>query len=191
MTGITDASWFPNLITGACTLSAGLGGVALTLGITGKRQKSERAIEHLKERNREQRQAIIEVLDSGRAWEDSQEIIFFALAATSKSVDDSIDFANTDSAASHGVKLTRYRKALIGARLLVTDQEIAPLIQHLSKHLAMLPEHTGHVIEAAKQSKDSELEALAKATAYTKVHLDSLNELERITLERLTDPGTQ
>jgi hypothetical protein len=190
MTGITDASWFPNLITGACTLSAGLGGVALTLGITGKRQKGERAIEHLKERNREQRQAIIEVLDSGRAWEDSQEIIFFALAATSKSVNDSIDFANTDSAVSHGAKLTRYRKALIGARLLVTDQEIAPLIQHLSKHLAMLPEHTGNVIEA-KQSKDSELKSLVKATAYTKIHLDSLNKLEHTTLERLTDPGMQ
>jgi hypothetical protein len=55
----------------------------------------------------------------------------------------------------------------------------------------MLPEHTGHVIEAAKQSKDSELKALAKATAYTKIHLDSLDKLEHTTLERLTDPGTQ
>lgn len=189
MTGIADASWFPNLITGACTLFAGLGGVSLTLGITGKRQKSERVTEHLRERNREQREAVIEVLDSGRAWADSQEMMFLAIAATSKTANDSMEFANTDSVASHGAKITRYRKALIGARLLVTDRDVASLVRDLSKDLEMLPEHSGLVVKAARQSRASEVETLAKTGAYVQAHAELLDQLERTTLECLTDPA--
>lgn len=183
VTGFTDASWFPNLITGACTLFAGLGGASLTLRITGKRQDNDRAIEHVKERNLEQREAIIEVLDAGRAWADSQDGIFLAVAT----VTDPVEFAKMESVDRHIEVLTRYRKALVRARLVVTVAELAPMVRALSKDLEGVSEHLGALDKSAKKHGRAEIEILAKASAYAESHRRALTQLEAATLDRLVD----
>src|SRR5688572_6214404 len=59
-----DMSIWPNVITGVCTLLAGLGGVWIT-----QRGTTARTIEEWRDKHRiDQRKAVVEVLHLGRQW---------------------------------------------------------------------------------------------------------------------------
>ena len=176
------AFWLPNAITGVCTLVAALGGAGLTLRITGQRQRAERVEQQAQERQREQRLAIIEVLDAGHAWARSQEGIFMVLGT----VTDAVELSKMETVNNHIPIAARYSKALVAGRLVVADLELAPLVRALSSALDRIPELAGAVMESARRRGRADVEPLGKASGFVKTNERLLEALEEKTLKRFS-----
>lgn len=112
-----------NLITGVATLAAGLGTTWITGRNTRKRDKDAKA-----ERYRvEQRQAIIELLDSFTPWVRHARGVLFASLLEKPSV------GNTDDLDQYAVTERRFGKALTTTRLLITDADVRDILVRLDQ----------------------------------------------------------
>jgi hypothetical protein len=175
------AEALPQIITGSATLVAGLGAASLTLWMTGKRQESERGDARDRDRRREQRIAIVEVIDAGHAWVKSQDGVILVVAV----VPDTVELASTETVNNHGPIAARYHKALVTARLTVVDEELSPIIRALSDSVHRAGELLASVVESTRQRRRAEPEPVGRASGSVRAHQDALQVLESKALQRL------
>lgn len=123
---LADMSIWPNIVTGVCTLLAGLGGVWIT-----QRGTTARTIEEWRDKHRiDQRQAVVEVLHRGRQWTHSMGMMRSAIAVspTGRDLMSLLDKYNL----SYGDDHLQFQRALTAARIVVSIEEITVHLQALT-----------------------------------------------------------
>lgn len=180
-TATESVDWLPSVITGFFTLVAGLSGVYLTLRVTRKAAKEDRAEQRSHDHRLEQRRAIADVLDTGDRWTTTQEGLMLAMAT----VVDPVELTAMDSWNTHSEAREAYRKALVRARLVVSDPALSESVVALSGCLESVPTYFEPILKSAQQLGRATPESVGGGMAFVDGQKELLKQLEGLALVRL------
>lgn len=180
-TATESVDWLPSVITGFFTLVAGLSGVYLTLRLTRKAAKEDRAEQRSHDHRLEQRRAIADLLDAGDRWTTTQEGLMLAMAA----VADPVELTSMDTWSSHSEARETYRKALIRARLVVSDPALSESVVALSSGLESVSTYFEPILESTLKLGRATAESVSGGMAFVDRQKALLKELEGLALARL------
>jgi hypothetical protein len=168
------------IITGLITATATLTGIWLGQRHAWKMRRQDRH----DERRVEQREALAEVLASGREFKVSLDsVILRASVAT-----DFVEFANSPAADQHGPLLKAHSRALLTTRLVLRDPPVLAYVTRMSELVEEIPKHIPPILDSAKANgQRADVEAIGPALQQAAVYGRALDELERLTRERVVE----
>jgi len=161
------------------------GGFAL-LGVrwTQRHAAEQRRLDRLEDRRVEQREALVEVLATGREYVTSLQAVMLGASVPR----DDVNFANSPGVDAHGPLDKAHRRSLLTARLLVRDPRILEHVTRLSLVLDKLPEQIKPLQDSARTRRGpADAETVGRAFAAPSAYGKGLDELERLTRERVVD----
>ncbi|MFD9703866.1 hypothetical protein [Lentzea sp. NPDC059081] len=172
-------SIWPNIITGVCTLLAGLGGVWIT-----QRGTASRTAEEWRDKHRiDQRQAVVDVLHLGRQWSYSLGLLRSTIALSGDNQD--VEFLVNHKKFSYVDDYTAFQRALTTARIIVDVEDVAVHLRELTKLGNPLLFESEKLYVTNEPDKDKRLEA---ATSPTSAADKTLRRLEHAATRHLGAP---
>jgi hypothetical protein len=163
------------LVTGAVTLTG--------VGLTQHHDTALRDLDRQEQRRVEQREALAEVLVTGREWALSASSVMM----TAGLLGDPIEFGKSLAVEQHGPVNTAHRRALVMARLVVREPQLFAYVTRMSELSDEMPKHIGRVHSSAKQLGKATDEALASALRHVTVYEQALDGLEQLTRDRVVN----
>lgn len=172
-------SIWPNVITGVCTLLAGLGGVWIT-----QRGTASRTVEEWRDKHRiDQRQAVVEVLHLGRHWTYSLSWERTALAMSENGEHYKLLKDNFNT--SYADDLTAFQRALTTARIVVDIEDVTVHIRALTALGNPVIDEASKLVAASEPDRVKRMEA---AGAPSSTAEEILRRLEHAATQHLGAP---
>jgi hypothetical protein len=156
--------WWVPLVAGLLGGSFALGGVALGQHLTRQLKREER----LDERRLEQRDVLVGLIDALEHWTPQAEMasLFFGKATAN----DMMEWVDTDSGKALRESVRDLERILVRCRLIVTDDELRPLVMQVVEAIRRLPDDiNGPILAAAKRGEDPMEHILASIRYYSEV----------------------
>ncbi|GAB3194969.1 hypothetical protein GCM10027261_14130 [Geodermatophilus arenarius] len=176
---MTGGIVWTGIITGVITATATLLGVRLTQRHT----LAMRLLDRQEQRRVEQREALAEVLVTGREWVHS-----LGAVTTAAERADVLALVRTPALKDHPSRAVAHGRALLTARLVVRDPLVRAKVVWLSDRVTDLPSRLARVI-VTQQDGDgaTDPDAVKAVRRQASAYRDALNDLERLTRERVVD----
>jgi len=170
--------FWTTLLVAAVPAGAAHGGVGLS-----NRNNRVRQHELVREEalNR-QRELVLSILDSGRAWAGVQDVVLPMISRFS--VDDMIEFVNTDSGQHLAKTVADLRSHLARANLFLASAELRQLTASVSAFVNRFPDDINGPIVARPGSIEPVLTGIREVARFTKF----LDQLESRSSELLRSP---
>lgn len=183
MGGWGAAPWWLSIVTALIA-----GGFAL-LGVrwTQRHAAEQRRLDRLEDRRVEQREALVEVLATGREFVSSLEAVILRASVAS----DDVAFANSPAVDQHGPLLKAHRRALLTARLILRDPPVLQYVTRMSELVDEIPKHIPPILDSAKAHGRAKVDDMGPALQRSGIYTRALDELERLTRERVVDDPQQ
>ena len=161
------------------------GGFAL-LGVwlNQRNTAEQRRLDRLEDRRVEQREALAEVLATGREFKVSLDAVtLVAMVGTSD-----VAFANSSAVERHGPLMRAHGRALLTARLVLRDPLVLAYVTRMSELMEEIPKHLPRILDSARANGDrADVEAAGPALQRVAAYGTALDTLERMTRERVVD----
>ncbi len=129
-------SIWPNVVTGVCTLLAGLGGSLGAVWLTQRGNRDRWLYERRDTHRIEKRAAVVEVLRVGPDWRTALDGVMMRVAA----FPDPVELAKSVEGDTWGARREEFNRALVTARIIVTEPEIKAILDRLTKFNTELPQ---------------------------------------------------
>ena len=173
--------WWVPLVAALLAGGLTLGGVALGQHLA-RQQKLE---ERLNERRVEQRDVLVDLIDAIEHWAPQAELtsLFFGKANSN----DMVEWVDTDSGKALRESARQLARILVRSRLIVTDDELRPLVLQVAAAIRRLPDDiNGPILDAAQRGEDPMEFVLASIRFYTEVQKIAVT-IQETALRRLTN----
>jgi len=179
---IRDMPWWVPLVAGLLGGGFALGGVALGQHLTRQQKREER----LEERRLEQRDVLVDLIDAIEHWAPQAEMasLFFGKATAN----DVVEYVDTDSGKALRESVRKLVRILVRCRLVVTDDELRPLVLQVVGAIRRLPDDiNGPILDAAERGHDPMDLVLASIRYFSEVKKLAVT-IQETALHRLTTP---
>jgi len=170
-------------VTGVLTALIAGGFTVTAVRLTQRHAADQRRLDRLEDRRVEQREALVEVLATGREFVTSLNAVMLAAGMTGSAA----DFASTSVAEAHGPLLKAHDHALLTARLLLQDPVVIEHVTRMSLAMKNMPELLPPLMKSAKAHGRAQPEVIGRALGTARAYGQALDDLERLTRERVVD----
>lgn len=173
--------WWVPLVAALLAGGLTLGGVALGQHLAREQKREER----MNERRIEQRDVLVDLIDAIEHWAPQADVasLFFGKATTN----DIVEWVNTDSGKALRESVRQLARILVRSRLIVTDDELRPLVLQVAAGTSRLPDDiNGPILDAAKRGEDPMEFVLASIRFYAEVRRIAVA-IQETALRRLTN----
>jgi len=175
--------WWVPLVAGLLTGGFALGGVALAQHFTRRQMREER----LEERRLEQRDVLVDLIDAIEHWAPQAEITSLFLGKATRN--DIVEYVDTDSGKALRESVRELERILVRCRLIVTDDELRPLVLQVVGAVHRLPDEVnGPILDAAEHGRDPMEFILAGIRYYGEVRRIAVT-IQETALRRLSGPA--
>ncbi|ADB74229.1 hypothetical protein [Geodermatophilus obscurus] len=178
--GSGSAPWWLGIVTAVLAGGFALLGVRLNQ----RHAAEQRRLDRHEDRRVEQREALAEVLATGREYKASLDaVILRAMVAV-----DAVAFGNSPAVDGHGPLDRAHSRALLTARLVLRDPPVLAYVTRMSELMEEIPKQLPPILNSAKANgKRADVEAAGPALQRAAGYGKALDMLERITRERVVD----
>ena len=173
--------WWVPLVAAVLAGGLTLGGVALGQHLAREQKREER----LNGRRIEQRDVLVDLIDAIEHWAPQAEVASLFLGKATSN--DMIEWVGTDSGKALRESVRQLARMLVRGRLIVTDDELRPLVLHVAAAIRRLPDDiNGPILDAAERGEDPMDFVLASIRFYAEVQRIAVT-IQETALRRLTN----